>query len=192
MHTTPPARNRDKHGGHPEGTPWLEDHGPKLRCWDSLVAQWLRLRASNTGGLGSIPSQETKIPRAAIDPKDAMCAAKGRCSRVNQAKAKPHELPTSRRARPEHRSQPPHLSPQPGTGSPIQADIPSDAPSPFILSPPHDSGITEWPLFGGNRHSAKSLQKGLKIRRLYNMTPTGQRLPSGGVYPVEGLMQCEK
>ena len=31
----------------------------------SLAVQWLRLRASNTGGMGTIPGQGTKIPHAA-------------------------------------------------------------------------------------------------------------------------------
>ena len=31
----------------------------------SLVVQWLRLHAPNTGGMGSIPGQGTKIPCAA-------------------------------------------------------------------------------------------------------------------------------
>ena len=30
----------------------------------SLVVQWLRLRASNSGSMGSIPGQGTKIPHA--------------------------------------------------------------------------------------------------------------------------------
>ena len=30
-------------------------------CGDSLVVQWLRLHASNTGGVGSIPDQGTGI-----------------------------------------------------------------------------------------------------------------------------------
>ena len=30
----------------------------------SLLVQWLRLSASNAGGLGLIPGQETKIPHA--------------------------------------------------------------------------------------------------------------------------------
>ena len=30
----------------------------------SLVAQWVRLRAPNAGGPGSIPGQGTKIPHA--------------------------------------------------------------------------------------------------------------------------------
>ena len=30
----------------------------------SLVVQWLRLHASNTGGVGSIPGQGTKNPHA--------------------------------------------------------------------------------------------------------------------------------
>ena len=30
----------------------------------SLAVQWLRLRASNAGGEGSIPGQGTKIPHA--------------------------------------------------------------------------------------------------------------------------------
>ena len=31
----------------------------------SLAVQWLRLRASSAGGMGSIPGQETTIPQAA-------------------------------------------------------------------------------------------------------------------------------
>ena len=31
----------------------------------SLVVQWLRLRGSNAGGVGSIPGWGTKIPHAA-------------------------------------------------------------------------------------------------------------------------------
>ena len=31
-------------------------------CWASLVGQWLRLCASNAGGVGSIPGWGTKIP----------------------------------------------------------------------------------------------------------------------------------
>ena len=30
----------------------------------SLMAQWLRLRVSNAGGMGSTPGQGTKIPHA--------------------------------------------------------------------------------------------------------------------------------
>ena len=30
--------------------------------WTSLAVQWLRICASNAGGTGSIPGQETKIP----------------------------------------------------------------------------------------------------------------------------------
>ena len=32
---------------------------------NSLVVQWLRFCASNAGGVGSIPGQETKIPHVA-------------------------------------------------------------------------------------------------------------------------------
>ena len=35
----------------------------------SLAVQWLRLYASNAGGVGSIPGQGTKIPHA-MWPKD--------------------------------------------------------------------------------------------------------------------------
>ena len=35
----------------------------------SLVVQWLRLHAPNTGGLGSIPGQGTKIPHASTKPQ---------------------------------------------------------------------------------------------------------------------------
>ena len=35
----------------------------------SLVGQWLSLRASNEGGVGSIPGQRTKIPHARIKTK---------------------------------------------------------------------------------------------------------------------------
>ena len=36
-----------------------------LRC--NEVAQWLRLCATNAGGVGSIPSQDPKIPRATME-----------------------------------------------------------------------------------------------------------------------------
>ena len=35
----------------------------------SLVVQWLRLQASNTGGMGLIPGWGTKIPHALVWPK---------------------------------------------------------------------------------------------------------------------------
>ena len=35
----------------------------------SLALQQLRLHAANAGGVGSIPGQETKIPRAAMQGK---------------------------------------------------------------------------------------------------------------------------
>ena len=34
-----------------------------------MVVQWLRLRASNAGGMGSIPGQGTKIPHATTKKK---------------------------------------------------------------------------------------------------------------------------
>ena len=37
----------------------------KLGKGTSLVVQWLRLRASTTGGTGLLPGQGTKIPHAA-------------------------------------------------------------------------------------------------------------------------------
>ena len=36
----------------------------KVAHGTSLVVQWLRLQASDTGGTGSIPGLGTKIPRA--------------------------------------------------------------------------------------------------------------------------------
>ena len=36
----------------------------KRACGTSLVVQWLRLRASDAGGVGSIPGRRTKIPHA--------------------------------------------------------------------------------------------------------------------------------
>ena len=35
-----------------------------MKTGTSLVVQWLRLHASNAGGMGSIPGQGTKIPQA--------------------------------------------------------------------------------------------------------------------------------
>ena len=46
--------------GNPVKVPILIDRNPsKLLTWTSLVVWWLRFRAPNTRGLGSIPSQET-------------------------------------------------------------------------------------------------------------------------------------
>ena len=47
----------------------LSPHSSSRAAWKphpgtSLIAQWLRLRASNAGGEGVIPGQGTKIPRA--------------------------------------------------------------------------------------------------------------------------------
>ena len=36
-----------------------------LPCWDFPDSQWLRLRASTVGGMGSIPGWGTKTPHAA-------------------------------------------------------------------------------------------------------------------------------
>ena len=42
-----------------------------MRC--NEVAKWLRLCATNAGGVGSIPSQDPKIPRATMAwPKDML------------------------------------------------------------------------------------------------------------------------
>ena len=38
----------------------------------SLAVQWLKLHASNVGGVGSIPGQKTKIPHARIKKKSNM------------------------------------------------------------------------------------------------------------------------
>ena len=44
-------------------------HSTNIYCGTSLAVQWLRLCASNAGGMGSIPSQGTKIPHAAQQKK---------------------------------------------------------------------------------------------------------------------------
>ena len=36
-----------------------------------LAVQWLRLHAPNTGGMGLIPSQGTKIPHVSLPPQPA-------------------------------------------------------------------------------------------------------------------------
>ena len=43
---------------------WLKEEFKEEMWWTSLVVQWLRLCASTTGGLGSIPGQGTKILHA--------------------------------------------------------------------------------------------------------------------------------
>ena len=43
----------------------LEDFLILLGVGTSLVVQWLRLRASNAGGVGSISGGRTKIPQTA-------------------------------------------------------------------------------------------------------------------------------
>ena len=40
-----------------------------VKMWTSLAVQWLRLGASNAGGMGSIPGWGTKIPHAVSWPK---------------------------------------------------------------------------------------------------------------------------
>ena len=41
---------------------WEEQNSTKENLRTSLVVEWLRLRASNAEGMGSIPGQGTKIP----------------------------------------------------------------------------------------------------------------------------------
>ena len=41
-------------------------HGNSRRFGISLVVQWLRLRVSTAGGVGSIPGQGTKIPHICL------------------------------------------------------------------------------------------------------------------------------
>ena len=43
---------------------WEIKNNNKKNLGTSLVAQWLRLRASNAEGAGSIPGQGTRIPHA--------------------------------------------------------------------------------------------------------------------------------
>ena len=48
---------------------WMESYHLRLLPGVSLVVQWLRLHASNAGGMGSIPGQGTKIPHASRPKK---------------------------------------------------------------------------------------------------------------------------
>ena len=48
---------------------WMESYHLRLLPGISLVVQWLRLHASNAGGMGSIPGQEIKIPHASRPKK---------------------------------------------------------------------------------------------------------------------------
>ena len=56
----------------------------------SLVVQWLRLQASTSGVMGSIPSWGTKIPHACLVEQ---CPQKGLCYDLNFAS--PHSHPDS-------------------------------------------------------------------------------------------------
>lgn len=104
------------------------------------------------------PVRELRSHILQSTPKTPCVCTRRLGAAVNQAKAKPRELPTSRRAA-LSRSQPPHLS-LTGTGSPIQADVPPDAPS-FIPSPPRLRNY-RMAFVWRKRHSAKSLQKASK------------------------------
>ena len=44
--------------------PVVKGRRNKVQIRDFLVVKWLRRHASTAGGMGSIPSQETKIPQA--------------------------------------------------------------------------------------------------------------------------------